>query len=78
MLREFFMGLRRGLDLGQCGSCETFYLMAKLCLQEGPQWLNEEESRDVVSWIEAGTVVDLDTGCEGACAVIPLYSRMSR
>jgi hypothetical protein len=78
MFREFFLAIRRGLTIGGCGTCESFYLMAKLCLQEGEQWLTEEERRDVESWVEAGTVVDLDTGCDDACPIIRLYSRMSR
>jgi hypothetical protein len=78
MFREFFLALRRGLNLGPCGSCETFYLMAKLCRDESATWLSEEERRDVESWIDGGSILDLDTGCEDACVVIPLYSRMSR
>jgi hypothetical protein len=78
MFREFFMAIRRGLTIGGCGTCESFYLMAKLCLQEGSEWLTEEERRDLESWVEAGTVLDLDTGCDDACPIIRLYSRMSR
>ena len=78
LFREFFLALKRGLSIGHCGTCETFYLMAKLCLDEGAEWLSAEERRDLESWVDAGTVVDLDTGCEDACGVIRLYSRMSR
>ena len=72
------MALRRGLSIGGCGTCESFYLMARLCLQEGGAWLADDERRDVESWVEAGTVLDLDTGCDDACPIIRLYSRMSR
>ena len=78
MFREFFLAIRRGLSIGGCGTCESFYLMAKLCLQEGSEWLTDEERCDVESWVEAGTVLDLDTGCDDACPIIRLYSRMSR
>jgi len=78
LFREFFMAIRRGLSIGGCGTCESFYLMAKLCLQEGGELLTDEERRDVESWVEAGTVLDLDTGCDDACPIIRLYSRMSR
>ena len=37
-----------------------------------------EERADCESWVEAGTLVEADFGCEGACAIIPLYSRIAR
>ena len=78
LLREFVMAMRRGLTLGECRSCEVFYLMSKLGLQEFAQRLSEGERADFGSWIETGSVLDLDTGCEDACPLIRLYSRMSR
>ena len=78
LVHELFLALKRGYDLGGCGSCETFYLMAKLCLEEGGAGLTPEERSDVTSWVEAGSILDLDFGCEDACAVIPLYARLSR
>ena len=75
---EFFLALRRGLVLGRCRTCETFYLMAKLCLEEGGELLAPGERAEAAGWAEGGTLVDLDFGCEGACAVIPLYGRIAR
>jgi hypothetical protein len=78
LFREFFLGLRRGFLLGRCRSCETFYLMARLCLEEGGSYLGPEEEREASSWVDAGSVADQDFGCEGACGIIPLYARLSR
>jgi hypothetical protein len=72
------MALRRGYALGTCASCETFYLMAKLCGQEGQDLLSPEEMADVASWITAGSITNPGEGCDQACPVIRLYSRMSR
>ncbi len=78
-VREFFLALRRGITLGRCGSCETFYVMAKLCLEEGAaSSLGEEERAEAASWVEAGSISEAGFGCDGACAVIPLYSRIAR
>ena len=76
--RELFLALRRGFTLGRCRACETFHLMAKLCLEEGGELLAPHERADASSWVEGGTLVDLEFGCEGACAVIPLYARIAR
>ncbi len=77
LARELFLGLRRSFVLGHCRSCEVFYLMAKLCLEECGALLGEEELRDLRSWVDAGSVVELDTGCEEACPVVPLYARLA-
>ena len=76
--RELFLALRRGTTIGPCATCETFYLMAKLCLQEGAQWFSPEEVRDLESWIVTGEVLEVGSGCDDACAIIPLYARISR
>ena len=73
--REFYLGLKRGLHLGRCGTCETFYLMARLCAEEGGAYLSAAERSEVGSWLEAGSVLDLEFGCEGACNMIRLYPR---
>ena len=78
LVRELFLALKRGFEVGGCRTCETFYLMAKLCMEEGGTSLAPEEHTDVQSWVEAGSILDLDFGCEDACAVIPLYARLSR
>jgi len=78
LVREFFLALRRSFVLGRCRSCEVFYLMARLCIEEGAEFLGPEERADVRSWADSGAMLDLDAGCEGACPVVPLYSRMSR
>ena len=75
---EFFLALRRGLVLGRCRTCETFYLMAKLCVEEGGELLAPGERDEAAGWAEGGTLVELDFGCEGACAIIPLYGRIAR
>ena len=75
---EFFLALRRGLVLGRCRTCETFYLMAKLCVEEGGELLAPGERAEATGWAEGGTLVEIDFGCEGACAVIPLYGRIAR
>jgi hypothetical protein len=77
LVHELFLALRRGFVLGGCRDCETFYLMAKLCLEEGASHLAAEEQADVRSWIESGSILDLGFGCEDACAVIPLYAGLS-
>ncbi len=76
--RQFFIALRRGFALGRCRGCETFFLMARLCRDESGDALGSEERADCESWVEAGTLVEADFGCEGACAIIPLYSRIAR
>ena len=78
LARELFLALKRGYDLAQCRTCETFCMMAKLCLDEGGADLTGEERRDAESWVAAGSVLELDFGCEDACAVVPLYARLSR
>ena len=78
LVRELFGALRRGFVLGRCRTCETFCLMAKLCLEEGGGSLAPEEHRDVESWVEAGSILDLDFGCEDACAIVPLYGRLTQ
>ena len=77
-VREFFLALRRGVTLGHCRTCETFYLMARLCRDECGDALGPGERGDVSSWVEGGALLDLEFGCEGACAVVPLYSRTTR
>jgi hypothetical protein len=75
--RELFLALRRGFALGRCRTCETFYLMAGLCLEEGAELLGPEERSYLQSWVEGGTVAELDAGCDGACFVIPIYSELA-
>jgi hypothetical protein len=77
LLREFFMALRRGFHVGRCRDCEAFHMLAKLCLEEYPGLLSRGEREEVGSWLDAGSVTALGFGCEGACAVIPLYARLS-
>ncbi len=76
--REFFLALRRGYVLGHCRTCETFYVMARLCLEEEAGVLRGEERAEAASWVEAGSVLELEFGCEGACALVPLYARIAR
>ncbi len=78
LVHELFLALKRGYELAHCRSCETFYMMAKLCLDEGGESLTGEERTDAESWVEAGSILELDFGCEDACAVVPLYARLSR
>jgi len=75
--REFFLALRRGLNLGHCRSCETFYLMAKLCRDECGDAIAPAELAEVESWVEGGSLLDLGFGCEGACAIVASYSRIA-
>jgi hypothetical protein len=77
-VRDLFLALRRGLVLGHCRRCETFYMMAKLCRDECADALADPELADVDSWVEGGTLMDLEFGCEGACALVPLYSLAAR
>ena len=78
LVRELFLALKRGYDLGRCRSCETFYLMAKLCIEEGGSILATAEREDARSWFVAGSILDLDFGCEDACGIVPMYARLSR
>ncbi len=75
--REFLLALRRGLALGHCSACETFYLMAKLCRDECGDAIAPAERVDVDSWVEGGTLVELGFGCEGACGIVAAYSRIA-
>ena len=74
---EFFLALRRGLALGHCHACETFYLMAKLCRDECGDAIASAERADVNSWVEGGSLVELGFGCEGACGIVAAYSRIA-
>ena len=76
--REFFLALRRGYVLGRCRTCETFHVMAGLCLEEEAGALRGDERAEAASWVEAGSVLDLEFGCEGACVLVPLYARIAR
>jgi len=49
--------------------------MARLCAEEGGAYLSAAERSEVGSWLEAGSVLDLEFGCEGACNMIRLYPR---
>jgi len=75
--REFFLALGRGIALGHCRSCETFYLMAKLCRDECSEDLAPSELGDLGSWVEGGKLVELGFGCEGACGIVGAYSRIA-
>ncbi|MHC5054859.1 MAG: hypothetical protein ACYTKD_09095 [Planctomycetota bacterium] len=75
--REFFLALRRGLALGHCRACETFYLMARLCHDECAGAMGPAERADVGSWVEGGSLVELGFGCEGACGIVAAYSRIA-
>jgi len=75
--REFFLALRRGLALGHCRSCETFYLMAKLCRDECGDAIAPAELAEVDSWVKGGALLDLGFGCEGACGIVAAYSRIA-
>ena len=75
--REFFLALRRGLALGPCRSCETFYLMAKLCRDECGGAIAAAELAEVDSWVAGGSLLDLGFGCEGACGIVAAYSRIA-
>jgi len=75
--REFLLALRRGLALGHCSACETFYLMAKLCRDECGDAIAPAERADVDSWVEGGSLVELGFGCEGACGIVAAYSRIA-
>ncbi len=76
--REFFLALGRGLALGHCRACETFYLMAKLCRDECADAIGPAERADVSSWVEGGGLGELGFGCEGACGIVTAYSRIAR
>ena len=79
LVHELFLALKRGFEVpALTGKCETFYLMAKLCLEEGGGSLTPGEQIDAGSWVEAGSILDLDFGCEDACALIPLYAKLAR
>ena len=75
--REFLLALRRGLALGHCHACETFYLMAKLCRDECGDAIAPAERTDLSSWVESGKIVELGFGCEGACGIVAAYSRIA-
>jgi len=75
--REFLLALRRGLALGHCRSCETFFLMAKLCRDECGDAIAPTELAEVDSWVEGGSLLDLGFGCEGACGIVVAYSRIA-
>ncbi len=77
LVHELFLALRRGFVLGECRTCETFCLMAKLCLDESGAGLAPDERGDLESWVAAGSILDLDFGCEDACAIVPLYGRLA-
>lgn len=65
------------MRLGSCGTCETFYLMARLCVEECGAYLQSSERAEAMSWLDAGTVIDLGFGCDGACGIIQLYSKVA-
>jgi hypothetical protein len=75
--REFLLALKRGLALGHCSACETFYLMAKLCRDECGDAIAPAERADLSSWVEAGKLIELGFGCEGTCGIVVAYSRIA-
>jgi hypothetical protein len=52
--------------------------MAKLCIEESGSSLASGEREDARSWVVAGSILDLDFGCEDACGIVPMYARLSR
>lgn len=78
LVHELFLALKRGYELAHCRSCETFFTLAGLCLEDAGSGLTCAEQTDAESWVAAGSIIDLDFGCEEACMIVPLYACLSR